>query len=92
MFDKYEDVAVALDRELLSRPIPPSHVRASTQLKDAEIEFKQIVAVNPEAILYVDMNGRAWTAWSEVRANDKVILYRQKGFPAFPSPYLKDGS
>lgn len=81
---------------MLKRPEPPSHITASRQLTEAKIEFKRIVAVSPEAILFTleDEQGRerAWTAWSEVRdqAGTKVVFYRQTGFPAFPSPYLKD--
>ena len=85
---------MALERQLLTKDEPPSHVTAARQLAAAKIEFHRIIDVQPEAVLFTTMHdGRevAWTAWSETRNEGKqVAFYRQTGFPAWPSPYLKD--
>jgi hypothetical protein len=73
-----------LDRQLLNRPIPPSHVHARKQLEDAGIKVRRIIAANPEAILFVNESGRVITAWSEVKLS-KVAFLCEPGMPAWPS-------
>ena len=68
---------------------PPSHRHARQSFLQQKIPFTQIVRVNPEAVLYVDEEGRPMTAWSQ--SDGKAVkFYREPGFPAWPSPYLGD--
>ena len=97
MYDKYPDVQQALERQLVERPEPPSHVTARRQLEAAKIGVwpgaHGIIAVLPEAIVFRKPIGKVFTAWSEVRENGtKVVFYVEAGMPALsPSERERDG-
>ena len=89
MYDPLTDVEEVLDRQLLSRPEPPSHATARRQLEGQKIMVwpgpKGIIAVFSEAIVYRTPQGVVMTAWSELKDGDgaKVVFLCEEGMQAF---------
>ena len=80
------DVQEALERQILEREQPPSHVEAARQLKQFGIKFAGICAVLSDSIIYRGPFGKVRTAWLKVDENDKVsLMCTDPGMPAWPS-------
>lgn len=97
VYDKYPDLRQALERQLVERPEPPSHVTARRQLEAAKVGVwpgaEGIIAVFPEAIIFRKPIGRVFTAWSDVKDDGrKVTFYVEAGMPALsPAEREHDG-
>lgn len=90
MYDRYEDLAASLDRQLLMRPEPPAHADAQRQLEKAKLPVGRVVNVYPDCVLYVDPDGVAMTAWARKQATGVFTYVAECGFQAFPNPFLGD--
>jgi hypothetical protein len=91
MYDDYGDLTDRLDRQLLERAEPPSHVHARQLLEENSIVVKTVVRANPDSILYVNGSGVAMTAWTHTLPNGHTrIVGTELGFAANPTPYLQD--
>ena len=75
---------------------PPAHIDARRRLERADLDVGRIVNVYPDAVLYVDSHGRAWTAWCRstpavMPAGMPVIKWRaEPGFRIEPGPYIDE--
>lgn len=92
MFDRYVDVVEKLERELMERTEPPSHVDARQFLKLAKIEPLEICIVLSDSIIYKNQGGQVTTAWTYASADGKTrkVLGIERGMPEWPSPYIEE--
>lgn len=90
MYDRYKDLKDSIDRQLLERPEPPSHVDARSRLEKASLKVGRVINVYPDCVLYVDPDGVAMTAWAQKSGSDSFTYTAEAGFQAFPHPYIGD--
>lgn len=78
---EHRRITESLDQQLLARTEPPSHADAATLLKRKKIICNRVVAVDVDAVLFLDGGKRPMTAWLRWE-NGATRLWLEAGFPA----------
>lgn len=65
-------------------PVPQCNRDAEALLRRAKVISPRVIRVEPDAVMFVDSDGDAWTAWLELGANQEAkVADIVKGFEAW---------